>query len=502
MPDRALSRDALLAREAVVRRLGLHVEDGRMEELRAVVEARARALGHSGVAAYLAGLDGAGAEDEVAALARSLTVNETYFFRNPDSLRAYAAILAGLLAGEDGKQVRVLSAGCASGEEPYSLAMAAAEALGQGACEGIDVLGLDVVAELVERGRRGEYGAWSLRATPPELIGRYFAQASADSYRLASRTVRAMVSFEVVNLAEDDWVRPLEGRFDVVFCRNVLMYFSPRSAAALVERLRRVLAPGGCLFVGHAENLRGLSDEFTLRNRHGAFFYETKGASTPGQKQVPAPGYDVPNPQPGAAPVRGAPFAAAPAAAPDAPGSTAPAPRPASATWEVGVALDALRRERFDDALTVLSDVVEARGGLGGADPEVLLLLALVQVNSGEIAAAAAVCAELLARDELSAGAHYVAALCAEQRGELTQASEHARVACYLDPTFAMPRVHLGLLARRRNDAVTARYELRHALGLLARDDASRILLFGGGFSRSALLSLCTAELRAAGGEP
>jgi len=108
----------------------------------------------------------------------------------------------------------------------------------------------------------------------------------------------------------------------------------------------------------------------------------------------------------------------------------------------------------------------------------------------------------LLMVDELNAGAHYVLALCRENSADRAGAAEHDRVAVYLDPTFAMPRLHLGLLARHAGDRDTARRELEQALLLLRSEDPSRLLLFGGGFNREALIVLCRSALRDCGGQP
>jgi chemotaxis protein methyltransferase CheR len=106
----------------------------------------------------------------------------------------------------------------------------------------------------------------------------------------------------------------------------------------------------------------------------------------------------------------------------------------------------------------------------------------------------------LLSIDELNAGAHYVLALCREQAGDRDAAAEYDRIAAYLDPAFAMPRLHLGLLARRSGDRDAARREFAQALMLLRGEDASRLLLFGGGFHRDGLIALCESSLRDAGG--
>jgi len=108
---------------------------------------------------------------------------------------------------------------------------------------------------------------------------------------------------------------------------------------------------------------------------------------------------------------------------------------------------------------------------------------------------------QLLECDELNSGAHYLLALCRESAGDSQGALEHDRAAVYLDPSFAMPRLHLGLMARRAGDAQTAHRELGQALVLLKREDTSRLLLFGSGFGRDALIALCLAELKS-GGQP
>jgi chemotaxis protein methyltransferase CheR len=155
-----------------------------------------------------------------------------------------------------------------------------------------------------------------------------------------------------------------------------------------------------------------------------------------------------------------------------------------------------LHQERFREALEVL-------GGLPpetGHDPDVQILRAGLLTNCGDLKGAEAVCRQILSLDDLHAGAHYLTALCREHAGDANAAMEHDRAAIYLDSAFAMPHLHLGRMAKRSADLATARRELEHAGTLLSREDPSRILLFGGGFSREALLAFSHAELRACGG--
>jgi chemotaxis protein methyltransferase CheR len=299
-----------------------------------------------------------------------------------------------------------------------------------------------------------------------------------------------------------------------VFCRNMLMYLAPDLARAIVDRITRSLVPGGYLFLGSAETLRGVSQDFHLCHTHETFYYQRRDGS-PRPLELAAP-RDAPAPMPVPVPevndswveaiqrasdrVRsltaggpgGASQEAAPPLAVEAPGGQ----RRTAA--ELGVVVDLIRQERFDEARTALALLPDA----STRDPDALLLQAVLLTHGGDLGAAERLCAEVLALDDLSAGAHYLTALCRERAGDVAGAAEHGQAAVYLDPSFAMPHLHLGLLARRAGDSAAARRELALALTLLGREDSSRLLMFGGGFGRESLLALCRAELLACGGTP
>jgi chemotaxis protein methyltransferase CheR len=164
--------------------------------------------------------------------------------------------------------------------------------------------------------------------------------------------------------------------------------------------------------------------------------------------------------------------------------------------WDRTVAIELLRREKFSEAM----DLLRALPAESKTDPDAQLLIAVLLTNGGDLPEAEKVCRHVLNLDELNAGAHYLMALCREHAGDQASAVQHDQTAAYLDSAFAMPHLHLGLVAKRSADMETARRELGRALPLLDREDASRILLFGGGFTREALVEFCRAELRACGG--
>jgi len=497
-------------RTLVLKRLGLEFDDGKLPFLADVIRERMDVVGVGEYALYLERVtrsDGV----EIRALASHLTVGETYFCRYWDHFRAFAEIALpdAVRRRADTRRLRILSAGCASGEEAHTLAMLVREHLADAASWSVEIRGIDVNPVVIERATRGRYSTWSLRETAPELRERYF-RASGKDFEL-DPAVRAMVSFEERNLIEPDPQFWRDEAFDIVFCRNVMMYFATDVMSAQVARFARALCHGGHLFLGHAETLRGVSQDFHLCHTHGAFYYRRKDAT-------PRESAGDWTPTLGAAPSAAGPpdagdsswFAAIQRASeriatlvPETrglPGTPATAadrrPNGGASSLDLAPAVELVRQERFADALDLLGELpVES-----AIDPDVQLLRAVVLTNSGQLALAAQLCEEILAKDELCSGAHYLIALSREHAGDRAGAIEHDQIATYLDSRFAMPRLHLGLLARRANELDEARTQLHLALGLLATEDASRVLLFGGGFSREALTALCRAELRRCGG--
>jgi chemotaxis protein methyltransferase CheR len=152
------------------------------------------------------------------------------------------------------------------------------------------------------------------------------------------------------------------------------------------------------------------------------------------------------------------------------------------------------------DALALLAQdrPQAALDALGhGSEPERLLLRSVLLVSLGRVDEARAACAAVLAADSRHAGAYYVQALCEERLHRDSEAVRHDEMAIYLDETFAMPQLHLAMLARRRHDVAVARRHIERARDLFAGEDQLRILMFGGGFSRQSLIQMCDTQLRA-----
>lgn len=428
--------------------------------------------------AYLDRLATERGEADLKVLAIALTIPETYFFRAPAQLDAFRDVAAPTRAKGRGT-LRILSAGCASGEEPYTLGILVREA-GLDRTHDVRITGVDINPAMLAKARRGRFTPWSLRETSPAQRSRWFTAEGNE--HVIDPSVRALVTFEERNLTsarESTWP---DASFDIVFWRNVMMYFTPNRAIAALERLTNALAPGGYLFLGHAETLRGVTHDYHLCHTHGTFYYQRHQTLESRSEAMPESWPDAID------------RSTARVAALVTPPAPVVAPPAAPAPDALAEALSLLEKERFAEALERLTGVPD--------EPYVLLLRAALLTHAGQLTDAERACERLLELDELDAGAHYLLALCCEGAGDRRAATDHDQIAVYLDPAFAMPRLHLGLLSRRNNEREAARRELGQALVLLQHEDPARVRLFGGGFTRDALISLCKGELVACGGTP
>ncbi|HEY9085764.1 MAG TPA: protein-glutamate O-methyltransferase CheR [Candidatus Tyrphobacter sp.] len=240
-----------MLRDVIRRRLGLYFDDSKEYLLRSRLQGRLLKSRVETFAQYCAYLDGAAErEAEWDELASVLSNNETYFFRE----RAQLDILAGPFldaALSARRPLRIWSAACSSGEEPYSLAMKLLES-GRAEPGAFSIVASDLSPRALERARTGFYRELAFRAMPPELIEKYFRPFEGGFF--IAEPVKSMVRFSRVNLLDAHAVERVRAQ-DAIFCRNVLIYFDKPTQLEVAERLSRALAPGGALFLGHAESL-------------------------------------------------------------------------------------------------------------------------------------------------------------------------------------------------------------------------------------------------------
>ena len=213
-------------------------------------------------------------EQELSDIMDVLTTNETYFFREAFQLKAFTdEIIPELVAEKEKKgdrSLRIWSAGCSSGEEPYTIAMLLLE---MGCCKGwrVEIVGTDISHRVLQQARRAVYGRSSFRATDEAYVRRYFREEEGN-FRIADE-VKRLVTISHLNLFDQNRLALL-GRMDVIFCRNVIIYFDQAAKNRAVEIFYRTMRDGGFLLLGHSESLMNISTAFTLRHLKNDMVYQ------------------------------------------------------------------------------------------------------------------------------------------------------------------------------------------------------------------------------------
>jgi chemotaxis protein methyltransferase CheR len=211
-------------------------------------------------------------EEELCAIVDVLTVNETYFFREQNQLRAFGdEILEELReANRDRRTLRIWSAGCSTGEEPYTIAMLMQER-GEFSGWDVEIHGSDINQRVLQTARRGVYRRNSFRTTEPYYLNKYFTEEDG-AFRIADQ-IRKYVNFSYLNLLDPFKIKFM-GKMDVIFCRNVLIYFDGASRKRVIEHFFDRLVEGGYLLLGHAESLINISTAFTLKHFKNDMVYQ------------------------------------------------------------------------------------------------------------------------------------------------------------------------------------------------------------------------------------
>jgi chemotaxis protein methyltransferase CheR len=274
-----------LLRDLIHERFGLFFDDNQRASLRARLQGRLASRGLRSFEDYFHELRFApDRADELVSMVTHLTNNETYFYREGPQLNVFADHVLRQTkerkSRSNDRTLRLLSAGCSTGEEAYTLAMIVFDS-GQFFWNwDVEVVGLDVDLAALEKARRGVYQHNSFRALPADVKARHFVPAGAGSFQV-KEPIRRMVTWRRGNLVEPESFEGL-APLDVIFCRNVLIYFSDAMILRVVRILRNVLTPGGYLCLGHAESLSRITDLFLPVRFQGAMVYQAaSGGSWP-----------------------------------------------------------------------------------------------------------------------------------------------------------------------------------------------------------------------------
>lgn len=437
----------------IARTLGLHFPPDRFADLKRGVARAAGELGFQDPRACVDWLlSTPPGRPQLEVLAHHLTVGETYFFRDRKAFDVLATrVLPELIRRRaPERRLRFWSAACCSGEEAYSLAIALHQVLPDLPSWNVTILATDVNTRFLRKARAGAYGEWSFRDAPRGLRERYFTKTS-DGLSVIRQDIRKMVAFECVNLVDDAYptLATETNAMDLVFCRNVLMYFTPAQTRKVAGKLQRALTAGGWLAVGPSETSQTLFPQCVAHSFPGVILYQKR------ETELHQPPWIPPDFGETRAPLTPAPGAPSPWMEPptDA-GSVAAAPVP--------------------------------------PEPESFAGMTRALANEGRLAEALASCERWIASDKLNAGAYYVRAAVLIEHGQKEEAQRALRHALYLDPEFVLAHFVLGNLTSSRGADVEARRHFRNALRLLERLQPQDLLPESDGLTAARLTETIT----------
>ena len=426
---------------------------------------------------------------QIEMLASGLTIGETYFFREKNALEALGyPVLAELIRTRRGgeQNLRIWSAGCATGEEPYTIAMMLTMLLPDLKEWNITLLATDINPHFLEKAVNGAYTRWSFRDVPAPLIDRFFIKNGSGFEILPA--IKTMVAFSCHNLRKDEYPSLLNNTnaMDVILCRNVLMYFSPETIKSVVRNFHRCLTDGGQLIVSQTE----LNDEyfqgFGKESHAGAMFFIKPDGKA--EKEAPRPEFTM--------------RAAMPLHTPQVAGirpavieqKIAPTRNPAKKEGAPVAAAEDLYEQagrafaqgKYSHAQEILGRLIEN----SPANAEALSLLARICANEGRLDDALRLISEAIKADNMNPGRHYLHSAILTEKGLKQEAMAALKKAVYLDADFAIGHFAMGNLALGSGNKVEAERHFNTALLLLRRHGCDDLLPESEGMTAGRLADL------------
>ncbi|TVQ58820.1 MAG: chemotaxis protein CheR [Spirulina sp. DLM2.Bin59] len=385
---------------------------------------------------------------------RELTVMitnvESYFFRDHGQFQLLEQVLLPRLIAmkRQERQLRIWSAGCSTGEEPYSLAILLRQLLAHEQGWEYEVLGTDINPMALDRAREGYYPQWSLRSLAPMIRERYF-QPCGDGFQLDQR-IRKMVRFEAFNLAKPMARQIAIGQIDLIVCRNVFIYFSPDAITTALATFHRALTPHGYLMTGHAELYGQDLAAFQSHLFPESVIYQRRDRQRV-KSPVPLPPPVISEPR-----LRPVPPVVVPVAMPP----TAPPPSLADLLTEAEFCLQQKNYRRSRQKIEAV--LAQDRRNFAAH-----LLKAQLEANSGKYEEAIATCQQALKIEPLSIAIYYLMAQIAEEQGDNEGAKQLFKKIIYLEPTAILAYYELSQLYDQEGNPDRGQKMRQTALALL-----------------------------------
>ncbi len=471
---------------AIVRqRAGIEIPDARKTDLEKGVLAALELTGASdpGTLYELLAEKGPRGTAAFEAMVPSITINETHFFRNRPQMKALETeILPQLIeASRETRRLRIWSAACSSGEEPYSLAILIDRLLPDRDNWDVLIHGTDIDPMALQKAHTGLYGNWSFREVPQDVKEEYFTKADEHRFELSPK-IRRMVRFSRLNLVDDPYPSPetVTDRMDLVVCRNVLIYFREEAIQRIVDRFHDSLVDGGWLVVGHAEPSQEIFHRYQVANYPGTIVYRKSRNAQQGkpveplkrpepavrspQSAVPKPAVNKPLPTPWKplpGPRRPSPARASVRTLRPVGGKQAAGPVPKGGPADEAFAL--FESGRSGEAINKLGELAAG----SPKDNRAPYLLAKIFASKVRFAEAEKWIDVAIANRELAPEAHYLRGIVLQEQGRLDDALEAFRRSVFLDHTFALGHFAAAGVFGRTGQAARAQKSLATVAELL-----------------------------------
>ena len=492
--------------ELIQTKIGLFFPKERWHDLERGVRAAALELGFEDTTSCIQGLLGSPVTKvQLDTLVAHLTVGETFFLRDESHFNALQhQILPGLFENcqKTGQPPRFWSAACCTGEEPYTIAMIMDRMKPYWTAKDFSILATDINSRFLEKARKGIYTNWSLRNAPNWMVEKYFTVHGNNRFEV-EKGLKKAIRFTNLNLVDPVYPSAVTHteEVNVVFCRNVLMYFNQELRDTVIERLSWALAEDGWLFVGPSEAAFVNHPNLAHMRYPGAIIFQKQAAKN---KVQGADLMDTPNTAPFST-GRGTPRPNFPARDP-LPRRTVrletavskpreqikPSMDPLNADLLLEKALELVELGKYDDAVVCLLELVSMADTRAGLKPDsrAMALLARTYANMGKLEEARKWGGKAVDADKLNPGHRYLLATVYAELGDSTKAADLLQASLFLDSRFILAHFTLGNTVKKQGKANEARRHFKNTLSLLLDLDTDAVIPHSGGMTAGRLTEI------------
>jgi len=481
--------DVKLFQDLICRKSGIFLEGSRLDTLWAGIRARMKSRGITDPGQYYNFLlFHPERQQELGELLSYITINETYFFRNKahfETLRDQ--VLVKLIKENKQDVIRVWSAGCSTGEEPYSVAMTILDLVEDRKDLQIEILASDVDKDALAKAKAGVYKERALRITEEEYRKRYF-NANNGRFEVDQR-LKDMIKFEYFNLMEAPYPRPSVGSWDIIFCRNVVIYFNRESVRHVANNFHSVLADNGYLFMGHSETLDGVSDEFSPVRIGNTFVYIKK---TNADSSSALKNHAARQPKEAVTLKEHGKISKSASKKRGGRSENVTPPEPVEDTEPIyKEASDLFMQEQIDAALSKAETYLK----LAPEDARGHLLAGKIYADQGAYEQAIDEFKKSIELEPLLTEAHYLLGVIYMRLARVTGAIDEFKKTIYIDKDCVLPYFSLALIYQSNNIKKDALREYNNSMRILEKLPSDEIIQFSGGLTARILMQICLKNI-------